>query len=507
MKTYKKKFRKLPTITSNNHLSRRMLAFFFLCQLCFFPFTAQAQKSLPEKTLVIENVSLIDAVNPSVQPNKTVVIIGNRIKVIGEKGKVSIPAKAKIINGKGKYLIPGLWDSHIHLNSGKTFLPLFVANGVTSVREMGGDLQEVKQLREQIANGQLLGPRIKTAGTIIESEKWIKWVLDLAKKDGDNDLFERISKRIGIASPEHAKEAIKKLADSGVDLIKIRNAASPETFLAIEAEAKKYGLPVAAHAPRMDLAAASAAGLKSIEHTDSTSMAMQKQDLKTVARAFAQNGTWYTPTLITGIIWRLTPKETLLELINDVDGKKDERNLYVPTAARQRWKRQLESQKNEGPADYAGETRKGMNEFRLMHKEGVGVLAGTDFGVLLVYPGFSLHDELEALVKEGGLTPFEALQSATKNPPHFFNLQNEIGTIETGKIADLVLLTANPLENISNTKKIDGVILDGKHFLKSDLQSLLETTREQIQKENSQNKEPAKNNSSANGKTNTAPNL
>lgn len=465
-----------------------MLTLFILCELCFFPFTGSAQKSLPEKVLVIENVSLIDGVNPSVQPNKTVVIVGNRIKAIGEKGKVSVPPKAKIINGKGKYLISGLWDSHVHLNSGKAFLPLFVANGVTSVREMGGDLQEVKQLREQIAKGQLLGPRIKTAGTIIESESWIKWVLDLAKKDGDVELHERISKRIGIASPEHAKEVIKKLAEDGVDLIKVRNAASPETFLAIEAEAKKYGLPVAAHAPRMDLTVASAGGLKSIEHADSTSSAMQNQDLRTVARAFAQNGTWYTPTLITGIIWRLTPKETLLGLINDSDGKLDQRNLYVPNVIRQTWKRQLESQKNESPFDHAGETRKGMNEFRLMHKEGVGVLAGTDFGVLLVYPGFSLHDELEALVKYGGLTPFEALQSATKNPPYFFNLQNEIGTIEADKIADLVLLTANPLENISNTKKISAVVLNGKHLSKLNLELLKETAKKQIQKENKNQK-------------------
>jgi DNA-binding Lrp family transcriptional regulator len=300
---------------------------------------------LSEKALVIENISIIDGVNPAVQPNRTIVIVGNRIKALGVKGEVSIPAKAKIINGKGKYLIPGLWDSHVHLSDKKVFLPLFVANGVTSVREMGGDLQELKQMREQIANGQLLGPRIKTAGTIIESEKWMKWVLDITKKDGDTESYERLSKRIGISSPEHAKEVIKKLAESGVDLIKIRNSASPETFLAIEAEAKKYGLPVAAHAPRMDLALASAGGLKSIEHTDSTSGAMQNQDLKTVAKAFAQNGTWYTPTLITGIIWRLTPKETLSKLLNDDQGKIDERNLYVPTAIRQTWKRQLESQK------------------------------------------------------------------------------------------------------------------------------------------------------------------
>jgi imidazolonepropionase-like amidohydrolase len=219
----------------------------------------EAKNQQLEKVLVIENVSLIDAVNPSVQPNKTVIIVGNRIKAIGEKGKVSIPAKAKIINGKGKYLIPGLWDSHVHLNGKEIFLPLFVANGVTSVREMGGDFQNLKQMREQVAKGQLIGPKIKTAGTILESEKWMTWVIDLSKKIGDLGTLRDVSTRIGVSNPEHAKEAVKKLAEEGVDLIKVRNHQTPETFLAIVAEAKKYGLPVAAHAPPMDLTVASAA--------------------------------------------------------------------------------------------------------------------------------------------------------------------------------------------------------------------------------------------------------
>jgi imidazolonepropionase-like amidohydrolase len=441
-----------------------------------------------ENILVIENVSVIDAVNPTVQPNKTIVMAGNRIKAIGEKGKVSIPRKSKIINGKGKYLIPGLWDSHVHLNGKEIFLPLFIANGITSVREMGGDFQNLKQIREQVANGQLIGPKIKTAGPFIESDRWIKWVNDLAKKDDDVKALEDYSRRIAIGNPEQAKEAVKKLAEEGVDLIKVRNTQTPETFLAILAEAKKYGLPVAAHAPPMDLTVASAAGLGSIEHTDS-SLSMRNQDVQKIARSFAQNGTWYTPTFVSGINVRLTPKETLLKSLNDVDGKLDPRNHYMPLAILQSWKKTIERlNQNNGSLDWEAQTRRGISEFRLMQKEGVGVLAGTDYGVLLIYPGFSLHDELEALVREGGLTPFEALQAATKNPPYFFNLQNEIGTIETGKIADLVLLEANPLESISNTKKVAGVVQNGKHFSQTDLQKLLNTVREQIKKENEKRK-------------------
>lgn len=451
--------------------------------------TASAEPFSPASSLVIENVSVIDGVNPAVQPNKTVLIIGNRIKAIGEKGKVSIPAGAIVINGKGKFLIPGLWDSHVHLNHGKMFLPLFVANGVTSVREMGGgDLSEVKQLREQVAQGKILGPRIKMTGTLLESERWLKWATDLARKDNHTELLETLSKRIGLSDPEHARATVKKLAAQGVDLIKVRNTHSPETFLAVLSEAKKHGIPVSAHAPPMNLISVSDAGLKSVEHVDTVSFARGDVDLKELAKTFARNGTWYVPTLVIGIKWRLTPKEELQKILNDVDGKIDERNLFVPRATLDKWKLDFESQKNEGTFDWAAQTRKGMSEFRTMHEAGVGVLAGTDFGAVLTYPGFSLHDELEALVKEGGLTPFEALQSATKNPPYFFNLQKEIGTIETGKLADLVLLTANPLENISNTRKIDSVILNGKYLSQENLEIATELAKEMIKEENKKQK-------------------
>lgn len=503
MKIHTKRIRKLHLLSKEKYFLKEALVIAAIV-LAILPIAALSQIKTDEtfsrsankakkneqadKILVIENVSIIDGVKPTVQLNKTIVIVGNRIQALGEKGKVSIPAKAKIINGSGKYLIPGLWDSHVHLSSGKYSLPIFVANGVTSVREMGGDLQQVKELRDQVATGQLVGPRIKISGTILESERWINWATENAKKDNHVQLLETLSKRIGVANPEHAREVIKKLADQGVDLIKVRNTHSPETFLAILSEAKKYGLPVAAHAPRMNLISASDGGLKSIEHVETVASLRREVEVKDLAKAFVRNGTWYTPTLVVQVNWRLTPKNILSDLLNDVEGKINERNLYVPRAIFEEWKRDVESQKNEGSFDWAAETRKGINEFRTMHKEGVGVLAATDFGALLVYPGFSLHDELEALVKEGGLTEFEALQSATRNPPYFFNLQKEIGTIETGKIADLVILTANPLERISNTKKINSVILNGKYLTQSDLKRLLKTARTQIQTENKHQK-------------------
>jgi imidazolonepropionase-like amidohydrolase len=446
-----------------------------------FPAFAQ-RKSEPglnvarQTIIAIENVSVVDANKPVVQRNKTVLIVGNKIDAVGDAGKVRIPAEARRINGKGRYLIPGLWDSHVHLSS-EDPLPVFVANGVTSVREMGGDLREVKGFRDRITSGAVVGPRIKIAGTIIESEKWLTWATDLAKKDNDTGLLAMLSQRISVSTPENAIEVIRKLAEQGVDLVKVRNTHSPETFLALVAEAKKYGLPVAAHAPRMNLIAASDGGLKSIEHVETVASLRRDVGVEELAKAFVRNGTLYTPTLVCQVIWRLTPKATLAELLSDVDGKKNPQNLYVPRSAFLRWKLDFEMQKNEGTVDWAAETRKGIEEFRNMHKIGVMTLAGTDFGTPLTYPGFSLHDELEALVNQGGLTPFESLQTATKNPPFFFGIQDQIGTIEVGKIADLVLLDANPLENISNTRKIDSVILNGKHLSRRNLDTVLEVAR------------------------------
>lgn len=182
--------------------------------LAFFVFTTHflAQQT----SIVIKNISVIDGVSGEVQPNRTVVIVGNRIKSIGEKGKVAVPSRAKVIDGTGKYLIPGLWDAHVHLQSVDP-LPLFVGNGVTGVREMGGDFAVGKDLRDRVNAGKLPGPRIKIAGPVLESERWMKWATDNAKKDNDTGMLDLLSKRIAIVDPEQARETVRKLAEQAVE--------------------------------------------------------------------------------------------------------------------------------------------------------------------------------------------------------------------------------------------------------------------------------------------------
>lgn len=276
--------------------------------LPFLVFTTHILAQQP--SIVIKNISVIDGVSGEVQANRTVVIVGNRIKSIGEKGKVAVPTRAKVIDGRGKFLIPGLWD----LSSADP-LPLFVANGVTGVREMGGDFAVTKDLRDRVNAGQILGPRIKIAGPVLESERWMKWATDNAKKDNDTGMLELLSKRIAIIDPEQAREAVRKLAEQGVDLIKVRNTHSADAFLAILSEAKKYNLPVAAHAPRMNLIDASGGGLKSIEHVETVAALRKDVEVDDLAKAFARNGTLYTPTLVVHVFWRLTPREKISELL------------------------------------------------------------------------------------------------------------------------------------------------------------------------------------------------
>src|SRR5215510_1523977 len=230
---------------------------------------APAQGNNPAKpaATAVTDVSVIDVISGVVLPGRTVVITGNRISEISKGRKLRLPKSTRRISGRGKFLIPGLWDMHVHLTYvGENSLPVFLANGVTSVRDMGGVFNQVKAWRDEVAAGTRLGPRIKAAGPIIESARWIAAVREMSKK-ATNKEPDWLPYRVGVLSPEDARKAVDSIADSGADFIKIRNNPSREAFLAIADEAKRRGLPLAGHQPaRVALADASDAGMSSIEH-------------------------------------------------------------------------------------------------------------------------------------------------------------------------------------------------------------------------------------------------
>ncbi len=378
--------------------------------------------------LAILHVTVIDCTGAAEKPNSTVLITGDRIAEVGPSQTVRIPEGARVVDGSGKFLIPGLWDMHGHLTDAtETALSLMIMNGVTGVRDMGGDLDQIDRWRREIAEGKRIGPQIVRAGPFVDGPKpGIKW-------------------RLTVTNAAEAREAVYRLKLRGVDFIKVHNGLSRVAFFVVADEARKQGLPLAVHLPRgVSVAEASDAGATSIEHIEilyESSLYRKGATAKTLDEAIAENsgpagaalfnllkknGTWYCPTLVAYyrgfVLWSGDPKETAGSL--EVHRK----NLELVEA---------------------------------MHMVGVGILAGSDFSDWALVPGIDLHNEL-ALLVEAGFTPMEALQTATLNPAKYLGRLKTQGTIEKGKTADLILLDADPLEDISHTRKINSVVVRGQ---------------------------------------------
>jgi imidazolonepropionase-like amidohydrolase len=428
-------------------------------------------------TLALLHVTLIDGTGAPPAPDATVVVADGRIASVGRADRVAVPKGARVVDGRGAYLIPGLWDAHVHLSpAGECALPALLAHGVTSVRDMGGNLAETARWRAGTAAGTLPGPRIWLAGPILESARWLAAVRDIPLPKGLEQFpLWDIGPRVAVAGPDDARRAVDSLAGLGVDFIKVRTVASPATFAALAAAARRQRLAVAAHAPGMDLGMAAEAGIGSVEHTETIYLALAAKPAPGPGRAspvtrtateagavFARTGTWITPTLVAGQRWRLTPDAGLAAGIADTSGRLDPRQRLVSPLLRDYWRVQAELRQYEGPNDWAAQRRAELAQLRALHAAGAGLLAGTDLGVPLVFPGASLHDELASLVADAGLSPLEALQAATRNPPHLFGLERELGTVERGKRADLVLLEADPLADIRNTTRIRAVVQGGR---------------------------------------------
>lgn len=437
--------------------------------------------------LIFIHVTVIDATGNPPKPDMTVIIRGNQIATIKKTDSVDPHENAQVIDASGKFLIPGLWDSHVHLFNHITvgppneyYFPLFIANGVTSIRDMWvkfDEIQQVQKWRNAVDRNELVAPRIQAVGTMV---------------DGENPIWENSDT---VADAEEARQMVDKIKAAGMDFVKVYWNLSHDEFLAIADEAKKQKIPFEGHVPfavRAD--EASDAGQATIEHLTEIPMTCSNNEEKLRAvdpeawnvsydqklvdsydskkcsdlfAHFVKNGTWQCPTLV--MFYKLAADRNIM--LNDP------RLKYVPADQRENWKSFIENLKkrNRKQIEY------GTNQWKLnmklvseMHAAGVNFLAGTDVSTdnSYIYPGFSLHDELSHLV-DAGFTPMEAIQSATRNPAKFMGKLNVLGTLEGGKIADMVLLDANPLEDIRNTRKINAVILNGRIFDKEALQKLL----------------------------------
>ncbi len=428
--------------------------------------------------MVLTGVSVVDPVTGTSTANQRIIIQGDRIVAVGSA--VRAPAGARVIDARGKFAIPGLWDMHVHfMNTGVTALPLLLAHGVTSVREMGGYIDSTRAWQARMAAGTLAGPRIKTPGPILESPRYLQGVRMRDSAAGGLLAPRILPYRIGVADSAAAERAIDSLVRLGVDFVKIRTTASRTAYLGILGAARRAGLRVAGHQPgAVTLPEAVREGQRDIEHAFIPALStLTAEQRRSLYGELAAAGLWYTPTLVVSRAVQVSGDSGLRALFGPGAERLSLEQRYASPWLLGWWRMQLEERARDTSSAAAEATRRiyasNLQDVRGLQDAGVAILAGTDAGSVLVYPGFGLHEELRLLVEEAKLTPAEALRAATITPARYFGMEAELGSISAGKIADLVLLDADPLTDIRNSRRIFTVVQGGKLLDRAALDALL----------------------------------
>jgi len=473
-------------------LKSRKILFLLLVALLVVPFFSAAE---PSSQLAITHVTVIDATGRPPQADQTVLIDGGRITAVGAAAKIRIPKSARTINGSGKFLLPGFWDMHVHLAgvtadpswAKQVLLPLLLANGITGVRDMGGDLDALLAWQRDAESGALLAPRIVVAGPFLVGR---------GKKTPE---------QYPVHNSEEVRAAVDELKQRGANFVKIISMPTRETFFAAADECKKQNIPFVGHLP-FDISAreASDAGMHSIEHLLYSGFALSfssneaalrprlveaekngdsatweqiaheadatysREKAATLFQTLKKNGTWVTPTLAS------------LDITSHPEAWKTDDPLlaFVPPAIAKEWRDSFADEQMKRRAAWLG--RQAANDWKLtgeLHKAGVPLLVGSDSLDPFVFPGDSFHHELAELVR-AGYTSMEALQAATQGAAQFLGRDKELGTIEAGHAADLVLLSANPVEDILNTRKVWAVVRNGSYYDRAALDDLLTHAKE-----------------------------
>ena len=469
-----------------------------LAALALLAFASPVLAASKQGDVIIRHVTIIDVEAAKTIAEQAVVLKGEDIVAVGGDAVIARNWRAaRTIEGKGRYLIPGLWDMHVHFGGGaelieenKALLPLYVANGITTIRDASGDLpDQVLRWRGEIADGSLFGPRLLTSGAKIEgiAPLW-KGTIEVGSEADVDAALDRLKNR------------------DKVDFVKITDSTlKPELFLYALGRAKALGLKTSGHIP-MALTTEQAvdAGISSIEHLDYAYNAGAKDEAAIAAdfaagridraeanrrldagfdrntamaayRRFAAKGVFVTPTL---------NGSRIIAYLDRDDHSKDEGLAYIGPKLRKTYDWRIERAAKADAAAIAARHKQIEDVatiLPMLAEAGVPIIAGTDAGFLnsFNYPGFGLHDEMGLFV-EKGLSPAQALASATRAGPAWFGWLDRYGAIKPGMAADLVLLTQNPLENIAATRAIDTVVMRGEVFDRAALGKMLSDTRAKV---------------------------
>ena len=466
-----------------------------------------------QTSVAIDQVTIIDPTAQSEEeariPDQTVLIIANRIESVGPTGTIVVLDDALRIDGRGKFLIPGFWNMHAHFNRDrntqlKVMAPLMIAHGVTGVRDMLSDcwepcgpgrhtLAEMRELQRQVIEGEVLAPRL-----LALSSPLVRGPITNGGYPAEYPVFWRPR------TEEQGREVARYLKDRGVDLIKPYNEMTRAAFFGMMDEANKLGLAVSGHLPwSVHPIEAANAGVRTIEHARWPGFACNPvhEEFRAMFAARAEEkGEWdgevfgrfrdaivpqFDGALCEEIFRALIANGTYLvpsHLTREMDAfagdsayRDDPRRKYVSPSRLRGWDRDL-SATAEGPPElitfYRGFFDLGLRITGMAHEAGVKILVGTDVFDTMVFPGFSYHDELVHLSR-AGLSPFEIIRAATHRGAEFLKMTDDFGSITDGKMADLVLLDADPLADIRNTTRINAVIFDGKLYDRSALDSMI----------------------------------
>ncbi|MFD7157331.1 amidohydrolase family protein [Kribbella sp. NPDC059898] len=453
--------------------------------------TASPSQAKSSKLTALTGVTVIDVRSGYRSPHQTVLISGDRIVGVG---RFPVPPGAVEVELRGKYVIPGLADMHVHSLGDERVSPaLYLANGLTTVREMSGTNPALYDWRDRIEAGTLLGPRMVVASNIIDGDPTL-WDPDLIKV-------------IVVAGAADARAAVRRVKAEGADFVKVYSRLSQESWRAIIDEARKVGLTVHGHGPdQVTTKEVSNRGQRSIEHIHSLGLSVSTREdevrrmLLAIKVANGDYNSWfrqlhpiewiaantYSPARAADVFGtlrrnrtRVTPTLTMHNVLDQVDYTR-----LDPALAK------YLSEDSIGTYDYVIQNLYAANRtaeeishqhemwawrqrfVRELFAHDVPIMAGTDTGTPYSVPGFALHDELEHLVGAGA-TPRQALYAATVEPAKFLGLEAQLGSVEAGRIADLVVLDADPLSDIRNSRRINTVVTRGRVISPTARQHLL----------------------------------